>query len=615
MLRKELHDSSKKIKDYYRDHQPSFKLCLLLIAITYYIPPPPTSSEQENFQPILNNILPNQELPATPAPTYRFEFPTTTASASSSKGDCHLLSNSKDNLHSSTSTRRLKASCQTDTSFRMLDNQESLKDQQIKALDGRIKLIKKFVYNFIVEDAKKRRRVARYKCDENCVKLVSLIYRREGHALVEHWQNGSSFRELYVKEERLKTRKEEIEKLRKNLNKRRPVKKGVSLSLEEDTSSEGVFSKPQSLSPLSLEEYNQLDEVLKLRVLQHKKKEADLYSEFEKLEKLRNLHIREYKRIQDEERSFYNNFPILNGRYVLLELLGRGGFSEVMKGFDLEESRYVACKIHSLNNQWSEERKENYIKHACREYNIHKALDHTKVVRLIDVFEIHHDSFCTVLEYCEGHDLDFYLKQKKILSERVWLFIHSGCSARLMVTIKKEAKSIVVQLFDALRYLNELVPPVIHYDLKPANIMYHKKLVKITDFGLSKVMETTSTSVTEMELTSQGTGTYWYLPPETFQSGPSPPTISSKVDVWSVGIIFYQCLYGKRPFGDGLSQQSILQQQTILNAKEVTFPPKPFVTQETKDFIKQCLAYNKEERLDVLSTCKLPYLFSCKTGK
>jgi hypothetical protein len=36
-----------------------------------------------------------------------------------------------------------------------------------------------------------------------------------------------------------------------------------------------------------------------------------------------------------------------------------------------------------------------------------------------------------------------------------------------MVTIKKEAKSIVVQLFDALRYLNELVPPVIHYDLKP----------------------------------------------------------------------------------------------------------------------------------------------------
>lgn len=46
-----------------------------------------------------------------------------------------------------------------------------------------------------------------------------------------------------------------------------------------------------------------------------------------------------------------------------------------------------------------------------REYNIHKALDHPRVVKLYDVFEIDANSFCTVLEYCDGHDLDFYLKQ------------------------------------------------------------------------------------------------------------------------------------------------------------------------------------------------------------
>ena len=49
-----------------------------------------------------------------------------------------------------------------------------------------------------------------------------------------------------------------------------------------------------------------------------------------------------------------------------------------------------------------------------------------------------------------------------------------------------------------------------------------------------------------MELTSQGAGTYWYLPPECFVLGKEPPKISSKVDVWSVGVIFYQCLYGKK---------------------------------------------------------------------
>ena len=56
--------------------------------------------------------------------------------------------------------------------------------------------------------------------------------------------------------------------------------------------------------------------------------------------------------------------------------------------------------------------------------------------------------FCTVLEYCEGNDLDFHLKQNKSISE-------------------KEARSIIVQTVSALKYLNEIKPPVIHYDLKP----------------------------------------------------------------------------------------------------------------------------------------------------
>lgn len=56
--------------------------------------------------------------------------------------------------------------------------------------------------------------------------------------------------------------------------------------------------------------------------------------------------------------------------------------------------------------------------------------------------------FCTVMEYCEGNDLDFYLKQHKLMSE-------------------KEARSIVMQIVNALKYLNEIKPPIIHYDLKP----------------------------------------------------------------------------------------------------------------------------------------------------
>jgi len=201
------------------------------------------------------------------------------------------------------------------------------------------------------------------------------------------------------------------------------------------------------------------------------------------------------------------------------------------------------------------------------------------------------------LEYCDGNDLDFFLKQNKTIPE-------------------KEARSIIMQTINALKYLNlEIKPPVIHYDLKPGNVLLgtgnNSGEIKITDFGLSKQMhEDTFDADDGMDLTSQGAGTYWYLPPEVFVQGPNPPKISSKVDVWSVGCIFYQCLYGRKPYGHNLSQAAILENQTILNAKEVQFPNRPQVSNEAKLFIRRCLTYHARDRPDVLQLSEDEYLKS-----
>jgi len=83
--------------------------------------------------------------------------------------------------------------------------------------------------------------------------------------------------------------------------------------------------------------------------------------------------------------------------------------------------------------------------------------------------------------------------------------------------------------------------------------MFHNGEIKITDFGLCKVMASKDNS--KMDLTSQGVGTYWYLPPECFMMGDEdkPPKISQKVDIFSIGVIFYELIFGRKPFGHNMS--------------------------------------------------------------
>jgi tousled-like kinase len=111
---------------------------------------------------------------------------------------------------------------------------------------------------------------------------------------------------------------------------------------------------------------------------------------------------------------------------------------------------------------------------------------------------------------------------------------------------------LIKQVINAIKYLHELPEKVIHYDLKPQNILFHKGRIKITDFGLCKI-----TNQERLELTSQGVGTYWYLPPECFVTD-QKPIITTKVDIWSIGVIYFEMLYGEKPFGNQMSQLRVL---------------------------------------------------------
>ncbi|XP_074476447.1 serine/threonine-protein kinase tousled-like 2 isoform X1 [Sebastes fasciatus] len=473
---------------------------------------------------------------------------------------------------------------------RQVDEQQKMLERYKERLNKCVTMSKKL----LVEKSKQEKMACRDKSMQDRLRLGHFTTVRHGASFTEQWTDGFAFQNLIKQQERLNSQREDIERQRKLLGKRKPPSMAQTPPPSFEQNKRKSRSNGQESEALSMAEYHEQEEIFKLRIGHLKKEEAEIQAELEHLERVRNVHIRELKRIHNEDSSQFKDHPTLNDRYLLLHLLGRGGFSEVFKAFDVTEQRYVAIKIHQLNKNWREEKKQNYHKHACREYRIHKELDHPRIVKLYDYFSLDTDSFCTVLEYCEGNDLDFYLKQNKLMSE-------------------KEGRSVVMQIVNALKYLNQIRPPIIHYDLKPGNILLVNGTacgeIKITDFGLSKIMDDDSyNSADGMELTSQGAGTYWYLPPECFVVGKGPPKISNKVDVWSLGVIFYQSLYGRKPFGHNQSQQDILQENTILKATEVQFPPKPVVTTEAKAFIRRCLAYHKEDRVDVLQLASDPFL-------
>jgi tousled-like kinase len=456
--------------------------------------------------------------------------------------------------------------------------QSTIQDQQNKEVEKNEKY-KNSLIELLRERAERERREDKRIVDENTIRIGTITYQKAVD-VYEIWQDGETFVDLERRATKITEERDKIERLKKAVMKDRT-------NMKKDNQ-----ERTEKQIRDTMDYLNEMEEIYKLRLSALKKEEATLNNERDRLQIEKSIQIREIKRIRDQERSRFNNMPVLKDRYLLIKMLGRGGFSEVYKAYDLQELRIVACKIHQLNPSWKEHRKENYIKHVLRECQIHKSVHHPRLIQMFDTFIYDNNTFVTVLEYCNGYDLDLYIKKHQRIPE-------------------KEAKSIMMQVFSGLRYMNEQKQKIIHFDLKPANILFlDDGQIKITDFGLSKIMEEEDA----IELTSQGAGTYWYLPPECFELG-KVPKISPKVDVWSAGVVFYQMLYGKKPFGNDLSQQKILSERTIVNATTVGFPSKPIVSDEAKTFIRKCLTHDKDQRPDVWTLYNDPYLRGGKPAK
>ena len=404
---------------------------------------------------------------------------------------------------------------------------------------------------------------------------------------MESWEDGYATKELQQKMKELQAKKVILEA--------RQAEAKIAEEKHCSTKMQNGSSLAGGSTPLSTLDVREAVESVRYHLNNVRQQERELAQAEQALNDEKGAHIRALKRVASEDASRFRTRPKLNDRYVLRSLLGKGGFSEVWLAFDLIELREVAVKIHQLDSRWPDAKKDNYTKHVSREYEIHRSVRHPRIVSLFDVFEIDNNSFATVLELCEGTDLDTVLKVKRRLPER-------------------DARAILLQILSGMNYLSHPSEDggrqgIIHYDLKPGNVLFDQYGdAKITDFGLSKIVDAHDPAES-MELTSQGAGTYWYLPPECFVLEDNV-RISNKVDVWSIGVIFYQMLFGKRPFGDGQSQDKMLATGTMLNAHTVMFPDRPEVSVSCKAFIEACLTYDQRFRPSIAQICEHQYVVS-----
>jgi len=200
--------------------------------------------------------------------------------------------------------------------------------------------------------------------------------------------------------------------------------------------------------------------------------------------------------------------------YKILEKLGGGGMGVVYKAEDTRLRRLVALKFLSAEFTQDEEAKQRFIHEA----QAASALQHDNICTIHDIDETDDHRLFICMDYYNGETL-----KKKI--ERGPLPIG-------------EAVGLVVQIASALARVYEA--GVVHRDIKPANIMVTETgEAKIVDFGLAKFAGQAS-----MTKSNSTVGTGAYMSPEQVTGS----EVDGRSDLFSLGVLFYEALTGRRPF-------------------------------------------------------------------
>jgi eukaryotic-like serine/threonine-protein kinase len=208
----------------------------------------------------------------------------------------------------------------------------------------------------------------------------------------------------------------------------------------------------------------------------------------------------------------------IRSRYLVIDLLGKGGFSAVYLVQDLqgEKSFFALKEVITAHKKSSE--------HFTFEYSLLERLVHPALPRVHQIFDNEeHSRWYMLMDYVEGPNL-----------ETLRLIQHEKRFSLPVIT------AILAPVTDAIEYLHQQHPPIIHRDIKPSNIILpivERKTV-LVDFGIAKEYDTQGTT------SAVRYGSHGYGAPEQYSAG-----TNTRTDIYGLGATLYTLLTGEVPAG------------------------------------------------------------------
>lgn len=261
--------------------------------------------------------------------------------------------------------------------------------------------------------------------------------------------------------------------------------------------------------------------------------------------------------------------------YDFGKLIGRGAYSEVFIARDKQRNELCAVKVLERSNG-------EHAKLIDRELAVLRMLNHANIVQIYDIFDSARETY-VVMEYLAGGELLDLITESDHLSER-------------------NSKHVIREVLQAIQYLH--ARGIVHRDVKPENILCVNRAwplrVKLTDFGLSKMVGLPSSDGTERVMRSQ-CGTAYYLAPEIANNTP----YSKPVDLWACGVVLYVMLAGKFPFYGDTDEKFMRRLRA-----GVKFPDKEWaaVSSDAKSLVRGLLDPKPESRLTAIQALQHRWL-------